>query len=89
MWTPQKSKASILDSVSRKPDGTRLDFLRAARCFLKKLDEHRRLLELELENAELKREIERLRAANSLLESRLELNLQNVRYLMLHGGVSH
>jgi hypothetical protein len=56
---------------------------------LKKLDEHRRLLELELENAELKREIERLRAANSLLESRLELNLQNVRYLMLHGGVSH
>ena len=54
-----------------------------------RLDEHRRLLELEIENEELKRVIDHLRAANSLLESQLELNLQNVRYLFLHGGVSH
>jgi len=54
-----------------------------------RLDEHRRLLELEVENEELKREIAQLREEKELMESQLLLNLQNVRYLFLHGGVSH
>ena len=74
------------------------------------MDKHTRLLELELENAALRRLVEametggeqqhavirglqdllrELEAEIERLQSQLELNLQNVRYLMLHGGVSH
>jgi len=48
--------------------------------------ENQRLI---VENAELKREIAQLREEKELLESQLLLNLQNVRYLFLHGGSSH
>jgi len=62
--------------------------------------ENQRLI---VENEELKRELDRLyerikdwesahqamKERGDYLDSQLELNLQNVRYLFLHGGVSH